>query len=78
VAPPWIPIGGERPRVLGKHRANSGDRVSHRGDLRRQHADGTPDEMPVYGSLFRSLWADEPVTIRCGNLARYIESIRAK
>jgi hypothetical protein len=42
------------------------------------NADGTPDYMPVYGILFREVWPDEPVIIRCGNLARYIESIQAK
>ena len=42
------------------------------------NADGTPDYMPVYGILFRDLWPDEPVMIRSGNLARYIESIQAK
>jgi hypothetical protein len=42
------------------------------------NADGTPDEMPVYGILFRRLWPDEPVTIRCGSRARHIESIQAK
>jgi hypothetical protein len=42
------------------------------------YADGTPDEMPVWGILLRNLWPDEPLTIRCGNLARYVESLQAK
>ena len=42
------------------------------------NADGTPDEMPVYGILFRYLWQDQPASIRCGILARYVESIQAK
>jgi mono/diheme cytochrome c family protein len=37
-----------------------------------------PDEMPVWGIIFRYMWPDEPITIRCGNLARYIEKIQAK
>jgi hypothetical protein len=41
------------------------------------YSDGTPDEMPVYGILLRLLWPDEPVAIRCGNLAKYIGSIQA-
>ena len=42
------------------------------------YADGTPDDMPVWGILFRAFWPDEPASIRCGNLARHIASIQAK
>ncbi len=42
------------------------------------NADGTPDYMPVYGILFLEVWPDDPVILRCSNLARYIESIQAK
>ncbi len=42
------------------------------------NADGAPDEMPVYGILFRRLWQDQPASIRCAILARYVESIQAK
>lgn len=42
------------------------------------YADGTTDEMPVYGILFRSLWQDQPSSIRCAILAKYVESLQAK
>ncbi len=37
-----------------------------------------PDEMPVWGILFRYMWPDEPIVIRCGNLAQYIGKLQAK
>ncbi len=43
-----------------------------------RYADGTLDEMPVYGILFRRLWQDQPSSIRCAILAKYVESIQAK
>ncbi len=42
------------------------------------NADGTLDEMPIYGILFHRLWPEAPVTIRTMNLAKYLESIQAK
>ncbi len=42
------------------------------------YADGTVDEMPVYGILFRHLWQDQPPSIRASILARYVESLQAK
>ena len=40
--------------------------------------DGLPDEMPVWGILFRYMWPDHPVSMRTGNLARYIEKLQAR
>jgi mono/diheme cytochrome c family protein len=40
--------------------------------------DGLPDEMPAWGILFRYMWPDQPVSIRTGNLARYIEKMQAQ
>ena len=40
--------------------------------------DGVPDEMPAWGTLFRYMWPDNPVAIRTGNLARYIEKMQAR
>jgi mono/diheme cytochrome c family protein len=40
--------------------------------------DGLPDEMPVWGILFRYMWPDQPVSIRTGNLARYLEKLQAR
>jgi mono/diheme cytochrome c family protein len=63
-------ISGQRPGgVLGMDGTGSPAIIN---------ADGTLDEMPVYGILFRYLWQDQPSSIRCGILARYIESIQAK
>jgi len=39
---------------------------------------GVPDEMPVWGIVFRYMWPDSPVLIRTGNLARYLEKIQEK
>jgi len=39
---------------------------------------GVADEMPVWGIVFRSMWPDNPVQIRTGNLARYLEKIQEK
>ncbi len=36
------------------------------------------DDMPVWGLLFREMWPDQPVAIRCGNLARYVEKLQAR
>ena len=38
--------------------------------------DGLPDEMPAWGILFRAMWPDQPVYIRAGNLAQYIEKMQ--
>ncbi len=35
-------------------------------------------EMPVWGSVFRSIGDDNTVTLRIGNLTKYLESIQAK
>jgi mono/diheme cytochrome c family protein len=40
--------------------------------------DGLPDEMPAWGIIFRYMWPDQPVSIRTGNLARYIEKMQAQ
>ena len=40
--------------------------------------DGLPDEMPAWGILFRTMWPDNPVSMRTGNLARYIEKLQVR
>lgn len=40
--------------------------------------DGIAHEMPVWGTLFRIMWKDEPPMVRCGSLAKYLESIQTK
>lgn len=37
-----------------------------------------PDEMPAWGIIFRYMWPDEPIVIRCGNPAGYIEKLQVK
>jgi mono/diheme cytochrome c family protein len=39
---------------------------------------GVADEMPVWGIVFRYMWPDQPVLIRTGSLARYLEKIQEK
>lgn len=37
-----------------------------------------PDEMPAWGLILRRMWPDEPLAIRCGNMAQYIGKLQAK
>jgi hypothetical protein len=34
--------------------------------------------MPPFGSLFRYMWPDEPIVIRTGNIAQYVEKLQVK
>ncbi len=64
-------ISGERPGG----RLNSDEKTA--APVIR-YADGSVDEMPVYGILFRRLWQDQPSSMRCAILAKYVESIQAR
>jgi hypothetical protein len=39
---------------------------------------GVPDEMPAWGQIFMNMWPDAPVSVRAGNLARYIEKLQVR
>jgi mono/diheme cytochrome c family protein len=51
--------------------------VDDRGKPMIMTANG-PDEMPAWGIIFRYMWSDQPIVIRCGNLAQYIGKLQAK
>ncbi|MEK6629897.1 MAG: cytochrome c, partial [Acidobacteriota bacterium] len=63
-------ISGDRPGSVLKLSPQTGQPTLMR--------DGVADEMPVWGTLFRIMWKDEPSMLRCANLAKYLEKIQVR
>ncbi len=63
--------------IMGVRPGGRLDVDKNAGQIVVMKADG-PDEMPPWEPRFRKMWPDEPVRVRVGNLAKYLETLQAK